>query len=219
MAAPLARAVRRSGSVALAAEGDARRRLMALARGAQTAGDFAMAVRAATVRIRKTAAAAAVSAVDAELRAIGITPPLAAAASSAAVDASRASAVVDSLTARWAAEDAGGELAGGSLADTIATTASVETFDATNRARVARLSQAAALDDSVRMRWSGYLDPKICPSCMALDGNVVRPADGFGQTPPLHPRCRCLIHAATEFFNAAGITDNSAKIRRIGSAA
>lgn len=40
-----------------------------------------------------------------------------------------------------------------------------------------------------KVRWVGTLDSRVCPTCLALDGQVFRIDQG--PRPPAHPRCRC----------------------------
>jgi SPP1 gp7 family putative phage head morphogenesis protein len=41
--------------------------------------------------------------------------------------------------------------------------------------------------------WSAVLDPKTCPICAPLDGEVRRSPAEFPVQPPVHPNCRCVI--------------------------
>jgi SPP1 gp7 family putative phage head morphogenesis protein len=43
-------------------------------------------------------------------------------------------------------------------------------------------------------RWDAILDPKTCPICRPLDGEIRPTPDAFPQGPPaVHPLCRCVL--------------------------
>ena len=81
-----------------------------------------------------------------------------------------------------------------------------------NLSRQANLAVTARTVPGLRKQWQAQPDERTCPHCLAQHGIVVevnesfdpnmtyastpvRPLDGFLLTPPLHPRCRCLIVA------------------------
>ena len=45
--------------------------------------------------------------------------------------------------------------------------------------------------------WHAVLDPKTCPICRPLDGTRGATQTDFPYTPPVHPRCRCVVLPAT----------------------
>lgn len=62
---------------------------------------------------------------------------------------------------------------------------------------VARARAVEAPGQAVQLlqwRWNAVLDPKTCPVCRPLDGRVELSVGDFPQgSPPLHPRCRCVL--------------------------
>lgn len=44
-------------------------------------------------------------------------------------------------------------------------------------------------------RWRAVMDERTCPECAALDGQIIRPAQG--PFPPAHPNCRCHLEYVT----------------------
>ena len=44
-----------------------------------------------------------------------------------------------------------------------------------------------------RWQWHALLDPKTCPRCAPLDGEIRENVSDFPYTPPVHPFCRCVI--------------------------
>lgn len=41
--------------------------------------------------------------------------------------------------------------------------------------------------------WEAKLDPNTCPVCIPKDGTIERNIEDFGEIPPVHPNCRCLV--------------------------
>jgi SPP1 gp7 family putative phage head morphogenesis protein len=44
-----------------------------------------------------------------------------------------------------------------------------------------------------RWQWNATLDPKTCPRCAPLDGQIRESVNDFPYSPPVHPFCRCVI--------------------------
>ena len=63
------------------------------------------------------------------------------------------------------------------------------TWDVVNRSAVEIWNPASPN----RWVWSAVLDPKTCPVCAPLDGQVRRTPAEFPVLPPVHPGCRCVV--------------------------
>lgn len=60
--------------------------------------------------------------------------------------------------------------------------------------RAAQVARQDGLIEIVRWRWDAVLDPKTCPRCRPLDGQIEREILDFPEgPPPLHPLCRCVL--------------------------
>jgi SPP1 gp7 family putative phage head morphogenesis protein len=46
---------------------------------------------------------------------------------------------------------------------------------------------------TTRWRWFAVLDPRTCPRCAPLDGEIRDRVEDFPYQPPVHPNCRCVI--------------------------
>lgn len=44
-----------------------------------------------------------------------------------------------------------------------------------------------------RWQWHAILDPRTCPRCAPLDGEIRDRVDDFPYRPPVHPNCRCVL--------------------------
>jgi SPP1 gp7 family putative phage head morphogenesis protein len=53
--------------------------------------------------------------------------------------------------------------------------------------------QPITQDGTTRWRWYAVLDPKTCPRCAPLDGEIRDRVEQFPYQPPVHPNCRCVI--------------------------
>lgn len=91
-----------------------------------------------------------------------------------------------------------------------------------NLARQAQYEAAASVIPGLKKQWLCAQDERTCEHCLAHHGETVEvaaefdasrtygktppePLDGFLQTPPLHPRCRCTIVSWSEDWT--GFTD------------
>ncbi len=60
--------------------------------------------------------------------------------------------------------------------------------------RAADLAVRSGAVVTVQWRWNAVLDPRTCPRCRPLHGQVEDTPDGFAEgPPPLHPLCRCVL--------------------------
>jgi SPP1 gp7 family putative phage head morphogenesis protein len=46
---------------------------------------------------------------------------------------------------------------------------------------------------TTRWQWNAVLDPRTCPRCAPLDGEIRDNVGDFPYRPPVHPNCRCVI--------------------------
>lgn len=71
-----------------------------------------------------------------------------------------------------------------------------ESIEAYNQDHEKAIRDAAADDGEILKRWDASVDRRVCPTCRALDGQVVAVDAAFSnglQRPPAHPNCRCAI--------------------------
>ena len=53
--------------------------------------------------------------------------------------------------------------------------------------------QPLAQEGPTRWQWHAILDPRTCPRCAPLDGEIRNSVEDFPYTPPVHPNCRCVV--------------------------
>lgn len=99
----------------------------------------------------------------------------------------------------------------GSWAD-VAVTTSV--FTVYNSAVVSSLRRARKGESGLLRMWDATLDARVCPYCRELHRVVVRVDQAFPggvDSPPLHPRCRCIVVAWREDWDEVG------QVRRVAA--
>jgi hypothetical protein len=74
----------------------------------------------------------------------------------------------------------------------IASTESASAFNDERRRHYEALEDSPLAPGMFKV-WSAVLDRKTCPFCFGKDGQTVRLHESFGETPPVHPHCRCLL--------------------------
>ena len=68
----------------------------------------------------------------------------------------------------------------------------VETWEESNASSARAQRVAAEYAPGLVLEWVAFLDRRTCPTCRALDGQVVEARVGFDILPPVHPYCRCM---------------------------
>ena len=74
----------------------------------------------------------------------------------------------------------------------IASTESASAFNDERRRHYEALEDTPLAPGMFKV-WSAVLDRKTCPYCFGRDGQVRALHESFGETPPSHPHCRCVI--------------------------
>jgi hypothetical protein len=79
----------------------------------------------------------------------------------------------------------------GSL-ERIAVTETASAFNDERRRMYADLSKSSLAPEFFKV-WNAVLDRRTCAFCFRKDGQVRTVAESFGETPPVHPNCRCVV--------------------------
>jgi hypothetical protein len=79
----------------------------------------------------------------------------------------------------------------GSL-ERIAATETAGAFNDERRRIYADLGKSSLAPELVKV-WNAVLDRRTCAFCFGKDGQVRAVHESFGETPPVHPYCRCVI--------------------------
>ena len=96
--------------------------------------------------------------------------------------------VNNDLTYRQLIDDLGRTVFSRNRAEMIATTEITKSFFEGHRTSLI----AGGIIE--QMRWYTAADERVCPLCAPLHGQVTSVRGDFGgQTPPIHPRCRCFV--------------------------
>jgi len=178
------------------------RERIALGAVRRTASRMQAALELAVAEVRRAARRASRRTVENEFAAGPLTPldgreehDIAAAHSAAASLASAWNRSASAMAIGDEPADDALRLAGRTLTRRLERTAATETASAFNdeRRRVYRdIARSPLANETVKV-WSAVLDRKTCAFCFGKDGQVRELHESFGNWPPVHPNCRCLV--------------------------
>ena len=74
----------------------------------------------------------------------------------------------------------------------IAVTETASAFNDERRRAYADLAKSSLAPELFKV-WNAVLDRRTCSFCFGKDGQVRGLHESFGETPPVHPNCRCIV--------------------------
>jgi hypothetical protein len=74
----------------------------------------------------------------------------------------------------------------------IAATETASAFNDERRRAYGDLAKSSLAPELFKV-WSAVLDRRTCAFCFGKDGQVRALHESFGETPPVHPNCRCIV--------------------------